>query len=146
MYQAVKRISLLIIPIFKRFKTSHMKLGALSVSLNVSDLEASKAFYETLGFSVFGGAMDKKYLIMKNGRTLIGLFEGMFENNILTFNPGWDQRAQALPEYEDVRQIYAAVMEAGVPVLSKSLDETSGPGSFVIQDPDGNTILIDQHV
>jgi predicted enzyme related to lactoylglutathione lyase len=123
-----------------------MKLGAFSVSLNVSDLEASKAFYETLGFSVFGGALEKKYLIMKNAQTLIGLFEGMFENNILTFNPGWDQQAQALSEYEDVRQIHAAVMASGTPILSESLEETSGPGSFVIQDPDGNTILIDQHV
>ena len=123
-----------------------MKLGAFSVSLNVSDLEASKAFYETLGFSLFGGGVERKYLIMKNGQTLIGLFEGMFEDNILTFNPGWDQQAQALSDYEDVRRIYAAVKDSGIPILSESLDETSGPGSFVIQDPDGNTILIDQHV
>jgi len=123
-----------------------MKLGAFSISLNVADLQASREFYETLGFSVFGGSQEKNYLIMKNGDTLIGLFQGMFENNILTFNPGWDQQAQALSEYEDVRQIYTAVRESGTPILSESLGETSGPGSFVIQDPDGNTILIDQHV
>jgi len=123
-----------------------MKLGAFSISLNVADLRASKEFYQTLGFSVFAGSEERNYLIMKNGQTLIGLFQGMFENNILTFNPGWDQQAQALSEYEDVRQIYAAVQESGTPVLSESLEETSGPGSFVIQDPDGNTILIDQHV
>ena len=123
-----------------------MKLGAFSISLNVADLQASREFYETLGFSVFGGAQEKNYLIMKNGQTLIGLFQGMFESNILTFNPGWDQQAQVLSEYEDVRQICAAVRESGTPILSESLDETSGPGSFVIQDPDGNTILIDQHV
>jgi predicted enzyme related to lactoylglutathione lyase len=123
-----------------------MKLGAFSISLNVADLRASKEFYQTLGFSVFAGSEERNYLIMKNDQTLIGLFQGMFENNILTFNPGWDQQAQALSEYEDIRQIYAAVRESGTPVLSESLDGTSGPGSFVIQDPDGNTILIDQHV
>ena len=123
-----------------------MKLGAFSVSLNVSDLQASRSFYETLGFEVFAGAMEKNYLIMKNGQTLIGLFQGMFEKNILTFNPRWDQHAQGLSDFEDVRSIHAAVRESGVPILTESLSETSGPGSFVIQDPDGNPILIDQHV
>jgi predicted lactoylglutathione lyase len=123
-----------------------MKLGAFSVSLNVADLQASRSFYETLGFEVFAGAMENNYLIMKNGQTLIGLFQGMFDNNILTFNPGWDQQAQALPDFEDVRSIHAAVKESGASFLSESLGETSGPGSFLIQDPDGNPILIDQHV
>jgi catechol 2,3-dioxygenase-like lactoylglutathione lyase family enzyme len=123
-----------------------MKLGAFSVSLNVADLQASRSFYETLGFEVFAGAMEKNYLIMKNGPTLIGLFQGMFEKSILTFNPGWDQQAQALSDFEDVRNIHTTVKEAGVPILTESLDGTSGPGSFVIQDPDGNPILIDQHV
>lgn len=123
-----------------------MKLGAFSVSLNVVDLQASRSFYETLGFEVFAGAMEKNYLIMKNGPSLIGLFQGMFEKNILTFNPGWDQQAQALSDFEDVRNIHTTVKEAGVPILTESLDGTSGPGSFVIQDPDGNPILIDQHV
>ena len=123
-----------------------MKLGAFSVSLNVSDLQASRSFYETLGFEVFAGAMEKNYLIMKNGQTLIGLFQGMFEKNILTFNPGWDQQAKGLSDFEDVRSIHAAVRESGVPILTESLSGRSGPGSFVIQDPDGNPILIDQHV
>lgn len=123
-----------------------MEIGAFSVSLNVADLDASQKFYETLGFSVFAGDAEKNYLIMKNGQTLIGLFHGMFEKNILTFNPGWGQNAETLPEYADVREIHASVSKAGIPVLSQSLDETSGPGSFVVQDPDGNTILFDQHV
>ena len=123
-----------------------MKLGAFSVSLNVADLQASRSFYETLGFEVFAGDMERNYLIMKNGHTLIGLFQGMFEKNILTFNPGWDQQAQVLSDYEDVRNIHAAVKESGMPILTESLNESSGPGSFVIQDPDGNPILIDQHV
>lgn len=123
-----------------------MELGAFSVSLSVADLKASRSFYETLGFSVFAGSMEQNYLIMKNGPTLIGLFHGMFEGNILTFNPGWDQQAQNLPAYTDVRQIHASLDKAGVPILSQSLGETSGPGNFVVKDPDGNTILFDQHV
>lgn len=123
-----------------------MELGAFSVSLNVSDLQASRSFYETLGFKVFAGAMEENYLIMKNEQTLIGLFQGMFEKNIMTFNPGWNQQGQPLSDYEDVRGIHAAVRDSGVRILTESLKETSGPGSFVIQDPDGNPILIDQHV
>jgi len=134
------------IPIFKCVKTASMKLGAFSLSLNVSDLEASKAFYETLGFSIFGGAMDKKYLIMKNGRTLIGLFEGMFENNILTFNPGWDQTAQPLRDFMDVREIHAAVVARGHPTEQEAGLDGNGPASFVVIDPDGNPVLVDQHV
>lgn len=123
-----------------------MKLGAFSVSLSVKDLSVSKSFYEKLGFAVFAGDMDKKYLIMKNESSLIGLFEGMFEGNILTFNPGWDHNANTLDSYDDVREIQAAVLNSGVE-LSRTVDTgTSGPGSIVMTDPDGNNILIDQHV
>jgi len=122
-----------------------MKLGAFSVSLSVKDLEKSKAFYETLGFEVFAG--DKKsYVIMKNGQSLIGLFEGMFEGNILTFNPGWNQEAQTLDSYDDVREIQKAVKDKGYS-LDKEADEGSnGPASFMVKDPDGNMVMIDQHV
>jgi catechol 2,3-dioxygenase-like lactoylglutathione lyase family enzyme len=123
-----------------------MELGAFSISLNVADLDRSRTFYETLGFSVFAGDEEKNYFIMKSGQTLIGLFHGMFEKNILTFNPGWGQNAETLQEYTDVREIHASVRKAAIPVLSESMGETSGPGSFVVQDPDGNTILFDQHV
>jgi predicted enzyme related to lactoylglutathione lyase len=123
-----------------------MKLGAFSLSLAVSDLTASKTFYETLGFQVFGGAEDRNYLIMKNGETLIGLFHGMFEGSLLTFNPGWDQEAKTLREYDDIRQLYKSVEKAGIPIIQDGIKETSGPGSFTIRDPDGNTILFDQHV
>jgi catechol 2,3-dioxygenase-like lactoylglutathione lyase family enzyme len=123
-----------------------MELGAFSVSLNVMDLQASRDFYEILGFTVFGGDIGKNYLIMKNGQTLIGLFQGMFDKTMLTFNPGWDQQAQNLPEYMDVRQIHDSLSRAGIPILNASLSETSGPGSFAVQDPDGNPILIDQHI
>lgn len=123
-----------------------MKLGAFSISLAVKDLQASKDFYEKLGFSVFAGQAAHHYLIMKNGETLIGLFQGMFEQNILTFNPGWDQAAGSLPEFEDVREIHGNLKKAGIPTVQEKLENSEGPGSFVIQDPDGNTILIDQHV
>ncbi len=123
-----------------------MKLGAFSVSLAVKDLSASKSFYETLGFSVFGGEMTKNYLIMKNGDTLIGLFQGMFENNILTFNPGWDQNAGAVEGYTDVRDIQKTLKQKGVSFATEADEGTSGPASFMIMDPDGNTILVDQHV
>ena len=123
-----------------------MKLGAFSISLGVSDLQASRDFYKTLGFEVFGGAEDRNYLIMKNGETLIGLFQGMFEGSMLTFNPGWDQEAIKVPEFDDVRELHRRVKKAGIPVIQETLQETSGPGSFVIKDPDGNTLLIDQHV
>ncbi|WP_394748685.1 VOC family protein [Spongiimicrobium salis] len=123
-----------------------MKLGAFSVSLAVKDLKASKVFYEKLGFSKFAGDMEMNYLIMKNGETIIGLFQGMFQNNILTFNPGWDQNATTLEDYEDVRQIQKTLKQQGV-ALEREADETSsGPASLVLLDPDGNTILIDQHV
>lgn len=123
-----------------------MKLGAFSVSLNVKDLSASKAFYEHLGFSVFGGDMEQNYLIMKNGDTIIGLFQGMFENNILTFNPGWDQNAQNVEEFTDVREIQKNIKSKGISVDPEADESGSGPASIMITDPDGNTILIDQHV
>lgn len=123
-----------------------MKLGAFSISLSVKDLAASRSFYEKLGFVVFAGSDAQRYLILKNGDALVGLFQGMFEGNILTFNPGWDQSAQMVPDFDDVREINRQVKLAGIATLQESLKETAGPGSFVVQDPDGNTILIDQHV
>ena len=123
-----------------------MQLGAFSVSLNVKDIEASKAFYEKLGFSVFGGDLKMKYLIMKNGDTLIGLFQGMFEGNILTFNPGWDQNAQTLDQYDDVRDIQKSLKSANIKLEKEAKSSTSGPESITLIDPDGNAILIDQHI
>lgn len=123
-----------------------MKLGAFSISLNVKDIKASKQFYETLGFSVFAGAEDKNYLIMKNGNALVGLFQGMFENNILTFNPGWDENANQLKTFNDVRDIQKHLKVKGIKLESEADEATSGPASLVVLDPDGNPILIDQHV
>lgn len=123
-----------------------MKLGAFSVSLNVKDLLKSKAFYETLGFEVFAGKLESNYLIMKNGDTLIGIFQGMFEQNILTLNPGWDQSANALDDYTDVRDIQKHLKQNNIKLEREADDTTSGPASVVLFDPDGNTILIDQHV
>ena len=121
------------------------KLGAFSVSLSVKDLKSSKAFYEKLGFSQFGGAIDKNYLIMKSGTTLIGLFQGVFENNILTFNPGWDSNAKNLESFTDIRQMQKEYKEQGVELISEADEESSGPASFMLADPDGNVILFDQH-
>lgn len=123
-----------------------MKLGAFSISLSVKDIIVSKQFYETLGFSVFAGDMDKKYLIMKNGNALVGLFQGMFENNILTFNPGWDENASKLESFDDVRSIQKHLKNTGLKLESEADVNTSGPASLMVLDPDGNTILIDQHV
>lgn len=123
-----------------------MKLGAFSVSLSVKDLQTSKQFYEKLGFTVFAGQMEKNYLIMKNEDTLIGLFQGMFDNNILTFNPGWDQSANTLKEYTDVRKLQETLKDKGVKLETEADTTTSGPANFVVLDPDGNAILIDQHV
>lgn len=121
-----------------------MKLGAFSISLSVKDLEASRAFYKDLGFEDFGGMAEHGYAIMKNGETLIGLFQGMFEGNMLTFNPGWDQSAGEVSPFDDVRDIKAKVRAAGHEV-SQEQGGAQGPGSFVVIDPDGNPILIDQH-
>jgi catechol 2,3-dioxygenase-like lactoylglutathione lyase family enzyme len=123
-----------------------MKLGAFSVSLSVKDIRASKAFYEKLGFSVFGGDMAQNWLIMKNGDHIIGLFQGMFENNILTFNPGWDQDANKLEAFTDVRDLQRELKAQGVSFQAEADESTSGPASFMIADPDGNIILFDQHV
>jgi len=123
-----------------------MKLGAFSVSLSVKDLSSSKSFYEKLGFSIFAGDMEKNYLIMKNESSLIGLFQGMFENNILTFNPGWNNDAKTLENFDDVRSIQKELKSKDVQLVSEVDESTEGPGSFVVMDPDGNAILIDQHV
>ena len=122
-----------------------MELGAFSVSLTVKDLQASKAFYQKFGFSPFAGD-GKHWLIMKNGRHAIGLFQGMFEKNILTFNPGWDSDAQPLLSFTDVRELQRQLKAAGVELATEADESTTGPASFVAVDPDGNTILVDQHV
>lgn len=122
-----------------------MNLGAFSVSLTVKDLEASRAFYEKLGFVVFGGDAEQNWLIMKNGSTLIGLFHGMFENNILTFNPGWDENGKDVDPFTDVREIQKALKATGVSIAVEADESTTGPASFVVVDPDGNPILVDQH-
>jgi len=122
-----------------------MKLGAFSVSLAVKDLAASQAFYEKLGFTPFGGDPAHGYLILKNGDHLIGIFQGMFEDNILTFNPGWDQNAGEVTPFDDVRDIHADLVAKGLTPTQVVLPENGGPGSFVVVDPDGNPVLIDQH-
>ncbi|WP_027391327.1 VOC family protein [Aquimarina latercula] len=123
-----------------------MKLGAFSISLNVKNIHISKEFYENLGFEVFAGDIKNNYLIMKNEKTLIGLFQGMFENNIITFNPGWDQKANKLENFEDIREIQKHLKNKNIQLQKEADENTSGPASIVLTDPDGNTILIDQHV
>lgn len=123
-----------------------MVLGAFSISLAVKDIVASKAFYEKLGFTSFAGHMEQNWLIMKNGDTVIGLFQGMFDKNILTFNPGWDSNAQKLDSFTDVRELQRQLKAQGVTFATEADETTSGPASFVIVDPDGNPILLDQHV
>lgn len=123
-----------------------MNLGAFSVSLAVSDLAASQAFYEKLGFEVAGGNQEQNWLILRNGTTTIGLFQGMFDQNILTFNPGWDSNAQKLDSFTDVRELQRQLKEQGVKFENEAAEDGTGPASFVIVDPDGNPILVDQHV
>ena len=123
-----------------------MELGAFSVSLAVKELEASRAFYEKFGFKVFGGDASQNWLILKNGDHVIGLFQGMFEENILTFNPGWDSNAQKLDTFTDVRDLQRELKAQGVELLSEADESSAGPASFMAIDPDGNTILVDQHV
>ena len=123
-----------------------MQLGAFSISLSVKDIKTSKTFYEKLGFTVFGGDIDQNWLILKNGEHVIGLFQGMFEKNILTFNPGWDQGAQPLDRFEDVRGIHHELKSQGIEIVHEENLGTEGPASFMVIDPDGNPILIDQHV
>lgn len=123
-----------------------MQLGAFSVSLAVKDIEASKSFYEKLGFSTFGGDQQQGWLILKNGSTVIGLFQGMFEKNILTFNPGWDQDARPLPSFTDVREVQEALDAHGVGTTTRADPDTTGPAHIILADPDGNVIMLDQHV
>lgn len=123
-----------------------MKLGAFSISLSVKDIHASKQFYENLGFTVFAGDIERKYLIMKNENSLIGLFQGMFENNILTFNPGWDENASKIEPFDDVREIQRHLKNNGIVSENETDENSSGPASFVVTDPDGNAILFDQHI
>ena len=123
-----------------------MELGAFSVSLAVKDIEASKVFYEKLGFAVFGGDQSQNWLIMKNGDHVVGLFQGMFDENILTFNPGWNSDARPLKDYTDVRELQRRLKARGVKMMTEADESSTGPASFTIADPDGNTILFDQHV
>ncbi len=123
-----------------------MELGNFSVSLAVKDIEASKVFYEKLGFTVFGGDQSQNWLILKNGNHNLGLFQGMFDTNILTFNPGWDSNAQQLSEFTDVRELQRRLKASGVNMMTEADENSTGPATFMIADPDGNTILVDQHV
>jgi len=123
-----------------------MELGTFSISLVVKDLQASKAFYEKLGFTVFAGEASENWLIMKNGEHVIGCFQGMFERNMLTFNPGWDSNAGALDSFTDVRDLQRQLKAEGVQPITEADEATTGPASFVVVDPDGNPILFDQHV
>ena len=123
-----------------------MELGAFSISLAVKDIEASRKFYKKLGFQVFGGDASQNWLIMKNGGNVIGLFHGMFEKNTLTFNPGWDSDARELDDYTDVRELQHRLREQDVELISEADESTVGPASFIAVDPDGNPILVDQHV
>ncbi|MCP5070349.1 MAG: VOC family protein [bacterium] len=123
-----------------------MDIGTFSVSLTVADLQASKAFYEKLGFSTFGGDESQNWLILRNGEATIGLFQGMFDKNILTFNPGWNRDAETLDSFVDVRELQSTLRERGMEFSVEADENTSGPGSFIVLDPDGNPILFDQHV
>ncbi len=123
-----------------------MELGAFSISLSVKDIEASREFYEKLGFKEFGGDASQGWLILKNGSHVIGLFKGMFERNSLTFNPGWDSDANALDDFIDIRELQTRLKADGVEFQTEADESTSGPASFVVVDPDGNPIIVDQHV
>ena len=122
-----------------------MDLGAFSISLAVKDIEASKVFYEKFGFEVFGGDASQKWLILKNGDHIIGIFQGMFEKNTLTFNPGWDNNATELETFTDIREMQRQLKAKGVELLSEADENATGPASFIAVDPDGNPILVDQH-
>ena len=123
-----------------------MELGAFSISLAVKDLEASRVFYEKFGFEVVGGDASQNWQILRNGDHTIGIFQGMFEENILTFNPGWDGKAQSLDSFTDVRELQRELKARGVRLVSEADEHSTGPASFVALDPDGNPILVDQHV
>ncbi|SDN46567.1 VOC family protein [Bacillus sp. OK048] len=122
-----------------------MKLGAFSVSLTVKDIHLSKSFYENLGFQAFGGDINQNWLIMKNEDTIIGLFQGMFEKNVLTFNPGWNQNAENLESFTDIRDLQKQLKEKGVKILTEANEASEGPAHLTLEDPDGNQILLDQH-
>ena len=122
-----------------------MKLGAFSVSLSVKDINKSKSFYENLGFQAFGGDITQNWLIMKNESCIIGLFQGMFEKNILTFNPGWNENAENLDSFTDIRDLQKQFKANGIKILTEADETSEGPASFTIEDPDGNSILVDQH-
>ena len=123
-----------------------MQLGNFSISLDVKDIQESKTFYEKFGFQVFGGDISQNWLILKNGDATIGLFQGMFDQNTLTFNPGWDKNAQQLEDFTDVRQLQRQLKEQDVAFVSQADESTTGPAHFIVIDPDGNPILVDQHV
>ena len=123
-----------------------MELGAFSISLNVKDILVSKEFYKKIGFKEFGGDISQNWLIMKNGNSIIGLFQGMFEKNTLTFNPGWDMNANKLDSFSDIRTLQHLLKEQGVELVSEVDDASEGPASFILMDPDGNPVLVDQHV
>lgn len=123
-----------------------MELGNFSVSLNVKDIHNSKSFYEDLGFKIIGGDISQNWIIMKNGNSTIGLFEGMFDKNILTFNPGWDENANKIKSFTDIREIQKQLKKKGIKLESEADENGSGPASLTIIDPDGNPILLDQHV
>lgn len=122
-----------------------VKLGVFSVSLTVKDIHVSKSFYENLGFQVFGGDITQNWLIMKNENCIIGLFQGMFEKNILTFNPGWNENAENLESFTDIRDLQKQLKEKGMKLNTEADESTQGPAHFTIEDPDGNQILVDQH-
>ena len=126
-------------------KTNNMKLGAFSISLKVKDIHKSLEFYEKLGFTYKGGNIDQNWIVLKNGTTVIGLFQGFIESNTLTFNPGWDQNAQNLEQFEDVREIQKSLKENGINPYREADETTSGPEYFLLKDPDGNEIMFDQH-
>lgn len=126
-------------------KQDNLKLGAFSISLSVKDLKTSKEFYEKLGFNSFAGSIEQNYLIMKNDKALIGLFHGMFQGNILTFNPGWDENASNIDTFDDIREIQKKLKNSGLTLKNEADEKTEGPASLMLTDPDGNVILLDQH-
>ncbi len=125
---------------------AQLRLGKFSVSLTVKDIAVSRAFYEKLGFKVSGGDQAQKWLVLQNETTTIGLFQGMFEKNMLTFNPGWDRSNETLPDFDDVREIQRTLVSKGLTLATKADESSTGPASLMLLDPDGNPILIDQHV
>ncbi|AXI10907.1 glyoxalase [Oceanobacillus zhaokaii] len=122
-----------------------MKLGAFSVSLTVKDINVSRSFYENLGFEAFGGDITQNWLIMKNENCIIGLFQGMFDKNILTFNPGWNENAENLDSFTDIRELQKQLKTKGITMQAEADESSEGPAHFIIEDPDGNQILVDQH-